>query len=237
MKTVLVTRPKHQQQRFIDLCRNLGVRTVSLPLLKMVERKVPQMLWQTPFNDQHTAWVFTSKNAVMHCPFKQKPTGPVFAMGSSTASTLESQGYTLAATPQTPFDSEALIDQLKNANAHSAVVVTGIGGRTYLANELRSMGWTVTSIPCYERLPETWDIKVVERALNQCDILSLTSIESMDVLIDIAKGIDHSWKSKPIIVNSARAVPAARQAGFTGEILVAVPAGDDGQIATLKTLI
>jgi len=237
MTTVLVTRPRHQQHRFIKLCHSLDVKTVSLPLLKMVEHPVTPKLWQPSFQDTNTAWIFTSKNAVLYCPFTESPAGPIFAMGSSTATALEDAGHKLADKPDTPFNSEALVAQLKTANAHSAVVITGIGGRTYLANELRSMNWTVTEVPCYERIPESHNIEDIKNAINKCDILSLTSIESMDVLIEASKDINNEWKSKPIIVNSERAIAAARQSGFTGSILVAVPAGDDGQIAALKTLL
>lgn len=237
MTTVLVTRPRHQQDRFVTLCKALGVRTVSLPLLKIVEHAVTTKPWQSQFNDKNTAWIFTSKNAVLHCPFNGSPTGSVFAMGASTAQALINAGHTLAAVPDTPFNSEALVNQLKTVNASSAVVVTGMGGRAYLAKELRSMNWTVTEIPCYERIPEELDSATVEKAISTCDILSLTSIESMDVLIDKAQGISNDWRTKPIIVNSQRAVPAARDAGFTGEIMVAIPAGDDGQIEALKTLL
>lgn len=237
MTTVLVTRPRHQQERFINLCHALGVKTVSLPLLKMVEHKVSDSLWQTQFKDANTAWIFTSKNAVLYCPFEESPAGPLFAMGSSTAAALEDAGHILAAVPETPFNSEALVSQLKTVNARSAVVVTGIGGRTYLANELRSMNWSVTEIPCYERIPEDFEPDAVKQALDACDVLSLTSIESMDVLIEATKGLSIEWKSKPLIVNSTRAVPAARDAGFTGEIKVAVPAGDDGQIEVLRGML
>ena len=198
MTTVLVTRPRHQQERFINLCHELGVKTVSLPLLKMVERKVSDEHWQPHFNDANTAWIFTSKNAVLYCPFKESPVGPLFAMGSSTATALEEAGHTLAAIPDTPFNSEALVSQLKTVNANSAVVVTGIGGRTYLANELRSMNWAVTEIPCYERIPEDLNTDVVQQALNACDVLSLTSIESMDALIEKTRTLNDEWKSKPL---------------------------------------
>ena len=117
------------------------------------------------------------------------------------------------------------------------MVVTGIGGRTYLANELRSMNWAVTEIPCYERIPEDLNTDVVQQALNACDVLSLTSIESMDALIEKTRTLNDEWKSKPLIVNSTRAVPAARDAGFTGDIRVAVPAGDEGQIEALRGML
>ncbi len=237
MTTVLVTRPKHQQERFISLCRSLGVNTCSLPLLQIVERTVPFELWEKSFHDKNSAWIFTSKNAVLHSPFSNSPDGPVFAMGASTAQALEEAGHKLAAMPDTPFNSEALVNQLKTCNARHALVVTGVGGRAYLAKELRLLKWTVTELPCYERLPETFTDEAVTDAVNACDILSLTSIESMDVLINSSEHIDNQWKSKPLIVNSTRAVPAARKAGFTGTIKVAVPAGDDGQIAALKNLL
>ena len=174
---------------------------------------------------------------MLYCPFKESPVGPLFAMGSSTATALEEAGHTLAAIPDTPFNSEALVSQLKTVNANSAVVVTGIGGRTYLANELRSMNWAVTEIPCYERIPEDLNTDVVQQALNACDVLSLTSIESMDALIEKTRTLNDEWKSKPLIVNSTRAVPAARDAGFTGDIRVAVPAGDEGQIEALRGML
>ena len=234
MPTVLVTRPKHQQARFITLCKELGLDTHSLPLLKILPINVEDDLWLPHINDSSTAWVFTSRNAVEHCPFDTKPAGPVFAMGSSTAAALTSSGHQLAAIPEAPFNSEVLVEQLRNANTNSAVVVTGIGGRAYLGNELRSMQWVVTEIRCYERVAETHSEQIIKQSLQAADILSLTSIESMDALLGLAKSENTDWMTKPLVVNSERAAAAAKSAGFTGEIYTAIPAGDDGQIEAIK---
>ncbi len=243
MHTVLVTRPKHQQEHFISQCAALGLNTISLPLLRIEPRDVDPKLSESKLPDPHTAWIFTSRNAVTHCPFKLNPTGPVFAMGSSTARALETSGRQLAAEPDTPFNSEALVAQLVHGNAKSAVVITGVGGRAYLANELKRLNWNVTEVACYERIPVQHTKHTLIDALSQADILSLTSIESMDALIQQTTHVpteeltSTEWKKKPLIVNSERAVVAAETAGFTGKIIVAVPAGDNGQIDALKALI
>ena len=169
--------------------------------------------------------------------FGLHPAGPVFAMGASTARALESIGHTLAVEPDVPFNSEALVAQLKQANTDKAVVVTGLGGRAYLGKELRSMNWAVTEIPCYERYFETHTKHAVTDALNTADILSLTSIESMDSLLEQSQHTNDNWQSKPLIVNSGRAKDAAKLAGFTGIIEVAIPAGDQGQIEAIKTVL
>ena len=241
MSTVLVTRPRHQQQTFISLCESLGLHTFSLPLLRILPNEVDEVLWQSRLVDSNTAWIFTSRNAVEHCPFDINPVGPVFAMGASTAQALTASGRTLAAIPEVPFNSEVLVEQLRHANTNSAVIVTGIGGRAYLGKELRSMNWEVTEVRCYKRVAEKHTNSVVAEALNASDILSLTSIESMDVLLALIKQDitckPNNWLSKPLVVNSGRAVLAAKKAGFSGEIYTAVPAGDQGQITAIKKLL
>jgi len=158
-------------------------------------------------------------------------------MGASTAQALTLSGRTLAALPRVPFNSEALIEQLRNTSANSAVVVTGIGGRAYLAKELRAMKWKITEVRCYERVAEKHSKIAITDALNAADIVSLTSIESMDSLLTLAQHENTSWQAKPLVVNSERAAVAAKAAGFTGDIVTAVPAGDNGQIAAIKTLL
>lgn len=236
MPTVLVTRPQHLQAHFISLCQSLGLNTHSLPLLRILPTKVDHNLWQPHLTGDNTAWIFTSRNAVEHCPFDSNPSGPVFAMGASTAQALRLTGRTLAAEPEVPFNSEALVKQLRHANANSAVVITGIGGRGYLGKELKSMDWTVTEVRCYKRVAETHSKRSVTDALNAADILSLTSIESMDALLEMSQHDNSNWQTKPVVVNSERAVTAAKAAGFTGDIHTAIPAGDQGQIEAIKKL-
>ena len=237
MPTVLVTRPQHQQEHFITLCHELGLKIHSLPLLRILPKKTNDKLWQPNLENPNTAWIFTSRNAVVHCPFDSNPKGPVFAMGASTADALTLSGRTLAARPQVPFNSEALVKQLRQVNANSAVVITGVGGRTYLGEELRSMNWTVIEVRCYERLPEIHTKQSVSEALNAVNIVSLTSIESMDVLLALAKHEITDWKTKPLVVNSERAAIAAEEAGFNGGIYTAIPAGDHGQIKEIKRIL
>lgn len=237
MPTVLVTRPSHQQTRFIELCQQNGYDSLCLPLIKIEPRSTDVSAWRNQLSDPQTAWIFTSRNAVEHSPITTQPQGSFFAMGASTARALEAHGHTVAVEPDVPFNSEALIEQLKTVSANKAVVVTGVGGRAYLAKELRAMGWQVTEIACYERIPETHTTVDVESALVTADLLSLTSIESMDVLIELAKPLSVAWKHKPLFVNSGRAIDAARQAGFTGDISVAIPAGDMGQIQAINNWV
>jgi len=248
MRTVLVSRPRHQQKHFVDLCQAIGLATVSLPLLSIKAIKVDDAHWQPHLNKPDVAWIFTSRNAVLHCPFNDVPVGPVFAMGASTMQALEASGRSVAIAPEVPFDSEALIAQLREYNIKDAVVVTGVGGRAWLADTLKSMNWSVVRLDCYQRLPVVHAPHTVIGALNASDVLSLTSIESMDALfVSVAKAkefmqtrplapkLDDAWQEKPLIVNSQRAVDAAREAKFTGPILVAVPAGDAGQIQALES--
>ena len=237
MPTVLVTRPRHQQLRFIELCTSLGLKTHTLPLLRILPKDVDNNLWQSQFNNPSIAWIFTSRNAVEHCPFDSNPEGSIFAMGESTAQALTSSGRTLSANPQVPFNSEALVKQLASVNAKSAVVVTGVGGRAYLGKELRSMDWQVTEVRCYQRIAEEHSERSVTEALTAADILSLTSIESMDVLLKLAQHETTDWQTKPLVVNSERAVVAAKKSGFTGDIHIAYPAGDAGQIEAIEKLL
>ena len=211
MTTVLVTRPSHQQANFLVLCKARGLNTHCLPLIRIEARTVDDALWRAQLENPDTAWIFTSRNAVEHCPFDSQPTGSVFAMGASTARALERTGRTLAVEPDVPFNSEALVAQLKHANAHSAVVVTGLGGRAYLAHELRSMQWAVTEVACYERHPVEHTKQAISEALNAADILSLTSIESMDALLSQCVDIVPDFESNPSILDSSPSATLLKQ--------------------------
>jgi len=236
MATVLVTRPSHQQHSFIKRCHELGLGTCSLPLLSIDALSVDTRNWQSEFENPNTAWIFTSRNAVLHAPFSNNPTGPVFAMGASTSAALKDTGRSVAVEPQVPFNSEALVEQMRIYTASKAIVVTGRGGRAYLGKQLLKLGWSVSVLECYARVPVQHSAADIDAALQQSDVLSLTSIESMDALLAQAKtNKPTNWHNKPIIVNSERARIAALEAGFTGAIYTAVPAGDDGQIEALKT--
>jgi len=236
MTTVLVTRPRHQQARFLQLCADEGFKTQSLPLLNIQAVTVDDSLWVDRADDPYTAWVYTSANAVEHSPVTQLVAGSVFAMGASTSAALKKKDIKVAEEPDYPFNSEALVAQLRARNIKTVVVVTGIGGRAYLAAALEALGCEVIRVACYERLPVEHAPSTIENALRAADILSLTSIESMDSLLLQAKSLELKWMDKPMVVNSHRAKTAAESAGFTGPIHVAYPAGDDGQILALQSI-
>ena len=107
-------------------------------------------------------------------------------MGSSTAAALTSSGHRLAVIPEAPFNSEVLVEQLRLAKTSSAAVVTGLG-RAYSGKELHDMKWRVTEVRCYERVVELHDEQTLTDVLNTADILSLTSIESMDTPLKLTK--------------------------------------------------
>ena len=66
------------------------------------------------------------------------------------------------------------------------------------------------------------------------DLVSVTSDEILDNLVALAGDALDALRPLPLLLNSERSTERARGHGFNGELHVARPAGDDGQLACLS---
>ena len=183
--------------------------------------------------------MFTSRNAVIHA-HKQLPlpwlNKSVHAVGPSTARSLSEFKQAIEFDPEPPFNSEAYLHQLSSKPPQKILIVKGAGGRDLIASELNSKGWEVQTVDVYRRNLPDFSPEDISNAFRtpHPQIISITSNETLENLVTLAK--DH-WdliKDLPIVVNSQRCQDLANSLGFTQQALVANQAGDEGQLELFR---
>lgn len=256
---VLVTRPTHQSQLFIDLIKLHGGVPFPLPTISIEFEKKPLLL------DGDTGMViFTSVNAVIGAnlaghqltDYKNSdradslnrtnpavdPAKPkIAAIGNATSQALRERGIRTILTPENKADSESLLEILKPQiqPGMKVVIVRGDSGRDFLRDSLLTIGACVQYVQVYRRnLPamSRHEVAKVWHTANP-DIVSISSDLGLANLITLLPdSLQQKLQVKPLVVNSNRCLHKARESGFSAAIKVASPAGDHGQIEQLIKL-
>jgi len=234
---VLITRPAGQQQDFAIHCKQLGFDVCLLPCLLITARHIDQKELQQ-LRSTHETVLFTSANAVrcahaiVPLPW---PDTLVHAIGAATANTLQTHGQAVHLQPQSPFNSEAYLAQLEQQTPTSLLIIKGQGGRGLLQPHLSAAGWQVNTLDVYDRVMPTHSPQLIDAVFTpaQPDIISVTSDEVLKNLYQLCTLHRDAMLTTPLVVNSERCAKLARELGFTAETLVAVPAGDSGQLECL----
>ena len=235
--TILITRPEGQHQSLVAACESLGFNTRHLPCLTITPNdNTSELEHKCRLAD---VILFTSRNAVIHA-HKQLPlpwlNKSVHAIGSSTARSLSEFKQTIEFDPEPPFNSEAYLHQLSSKPAQKILIVKGTGGRDLIASTLTSKGWEVETVDVYRRSLPVLSPEEISSAFRtpSPQIISITSNETLENLVTMAK--DH-WdliKDLPLVVNSQRCQDLANSLGFTQQALVANQAGDEGQLELFR---
>lgn len=190
--------------------------------------------------------LFVSANAV-HCANRIRPlveqvagTRTVMAIGAATARALVSLGIDIPPTEYPRSDSEALLQDpnLRNISGQTVYLYKGRGGRTVIADTLVRRGADIVLCEVYERcLPRGVDDEAAAKASLALDVIQSGSDEALDNLVTLTPVSmrDRLFKTT-LLVNSERGKHHAIARGFRSDILVAHPAGDDGQLAALARL-
>lgn len=234
---ILITRPAGQQQPFIEQVQTLGLSVSHLPCLE-IEALHSATLEVDPATTCDSV-LFTSVNAVREA-HRQRPLPwpglAVYAIGAATGKALQQLQQTLAIPPLSPFNSESFLAQMATLQPGKMLLVKGCGGRGLLAPGLLDLGWQVLSAEVYRRrlpaIPATEIAQLLER--QPPDLISITSNESLQNLVTLAASHLPQLRALPLVVNSARAAELARELGFTQPALIAVPPGDQGQLACIR---
>jgi len=240
---VLVTRPKHQQSNFLDLCKQAGLDTVSLPCIDILPNDCP-----IEHGDISTADIvlFTSRNAVEFAHAVHPLPWPgvsVHAIGRATQRMLEKLSQKTIQEPIPPYTSEAFIDwyeqqdQQYRVQTRNALIIKGVGGRDAIETYLRSVGTHVDVKEVYKRVTPVVSDAERKRVFEQTppDIISVTSDDVLRNLVNIA-GSEYSRQlhDTPLVVNSERCKELAARLGFNHSAQVASPPGDEGQLKAIS---
>lgn len=235
--TILITRPIGQHESLVNGCIKLGFNVRHLPCLEITPKdSSSELLQKSKLAD---LILFTSRNAVIHA-HKQLPlpwvNKTVHAIGAATAGTLSQFEQNTEFDPEPPFNSESYLHQISSRPAQKILIVKGAGGRDLIASELNSKGWEVQTVDVYRRsLPDLSpeDISTAFQ-IPRPQIISITSNETLENLVTLAKGHWDLLKDLPLVVNSQRCRDLANSMGFTQQALVANQAGDKGQLELFR---
>lgn len=244
---MLVTRPAHQAEAFCQLLQRAGCEPLRCPTVEIAPPADPARVRDelAALRDAAVA-VFTSANAA-HFAHRAAPlpqclgaATTVLAVGPATAAALAQCGV-CAQYPEHDHSSRGLLAMpaLAAAAGKAVHLVRGAGGLALLPDRLRAVGAQLRIIEAYRRhLPDNASLlqQILHTGLPQ--IISTTSNESLSNLVTLTAVEERPrlWHI-PILVNSERGERLARSLGFCGDVLRASPAGDHGQISTLKAWI
>ena len=235
---VLITRASHQAQGFVDACKQLGYNTTHLPCIEISATD------NTPdFDAVDTAdlVLLTSVNAIAYAhqlrplPWPAKATG----IGNVSTAWLAKLGQRQIQQALPPFTSEGFIEQLKQSDVKKLVVVKGDGGRNVIQTACLELRIECTTIEVYKRiLPQHHSDDVA--ALLTSNLPTIVCATSNQVLQNLLTLTPDDLKPQllalPLVVNSERSVVLARELGFTSNVLVANPPGDEGQLQELQRI-
>ncbi|UCB54169.1 MAG: uroporphyrinogen-III synthase [Thiotrichales bacterium] len=238
---VLVTRPV---QRAAGLCRLIEqAGGIALPFAA-IEITAPADTQRREYARDHLAEfslaIFISPTAVEKTFefFEELPVNiRITAIGSRTASALESRGLNIDIKPD-GHDSESLLEhpelQAECIAGKSILIFKGEGGRELLGETLQSRGAEVVYADMYRRaLPSSTE--KLDQYLTEADVITVSSNEGLQNLFELA-----SEKTQLVrhclIVPGKRAYTLAKKLGFS-KILTAENATDEAFLNALTVTI
>lgn len=238
---VLVTRPKKQAAELCDLVSDRGGVALSCPLFEIRPLALNETLQAIKERlNEFKALIFISRNAVL-CGLSMfgnsinTKTQHLFAVGRSTAAELQRAGFTGVIYPEKRADSEGVLSlpELQTLLQEQAeiLIIRGVGGREFLAQQLHKQGASVVYAEVYERVAACYDPATDVQFWQQAnlDIVILTSCEMVDQLLDrIPEEYDAKLKGLHTVVMSDRVASYVRDKGFVKEPCVIERSDDHG---------
>ncbi len=235
---VLVSRPSHQSACFVEKLQHAGFNTLELPTIEICF--TPADLTDTLQSD---LIIFTSANAVTGAdkslPLPWDSQATIAAIGSATAQSLKHLNCSVDVLPQTSSSTEALLDVIGNVTNLTVTIIRGDSGRETLYNALAERGARPIYQSVYQRkLPEYSQTRI-QTLFNDGmpDIITVTSDLGLTNLLSIIPpALSPSLFSRPLVVNSKRCAQLAADKGFSAEIRIADPPGDESQLKEVLAL-
>ena len=246
---VLVTRPKHQSEAFINQLEQAGAHAIGFPSIEIypIETSEPLDKQLKDFEKYHSV-IFISANAVDNGVKWLKKAGKtlknhqIIAIGKSTSRALENQGLKVDITPAENFNSEALLKlpamQSDQLSGQHILIIRGEGGREFLADTLKSRGAQIAYAEVYRRCQPEKDIGPILElwSKNRIQLITVTSNEALKNLYYMMNVQGRNYlQHTSLIVPSQRCAEFAQQLGFNKQVIVATSATDDAMMNAIKT--
>lgn len=246
---VLLTRPEGQGDQLLQAIEDRGGQCLQYPVMAIepLDQQADPTIWQQTKQaiinlDQYQQVIFISTNAVrfgmawIEQYWPQLPVGIAWhAIGKATGQALDATGVNcIAGDEQSPMNSEALLQQssLQAVAQAKVLIMRGVGGREYLAEQLRKRGARVDYAECYRRSRVERPVGELGQLLlrEQPDCLVINSGETLDYTCQLLGG--EQLQHISVIVPGERVAGLAQQRGFSN-IVTASNASSDAMIAAL----
>lgn len=240
---VLVTRPAGQAEQLARLISAEGGTPILFPALEIEGLPKAEIGAALDAIDAVDLAIFVSPNAARFAQAAMAHgAGPGFAVryaavGPGTVAELKKGGVREIISPESGFDSEALLASLPldEMAGKRVVIFRGNGGREMLGEALQSRGAKVTHVACYRRKRPAGDMRVLlalweSGGLQAC---VATSAEIVSNLFEMAGEAARSQLCQtPMFVPHARVAATA----FAGGVRTLFVAGA-GDIALMRGLL
>jgi len=236
---VLVTRPKKQASEFVSLLESKGLKSIVFPCIEIQQVELSNSLKEKlqTLNDNDLI-IFISANAVEKSAHLMqqldiKPatiTAEIATIGKATYGAAASLGFNITHSPESGFNSDALLglERFKSANIKGSqcLIIRGVGGLEYLADELRGRSVKVDYAEVYRRNKPEVDENISREELSNCweelqiNAITVTSNESLQNLYDMLQEPGRKkMLATMLIVASPRAKELAQRLGFKSVVL------------------
>lgn len=239
-KTVLVTRPVGQAQNLLASLERHRATVVHFPAIRILAAEDTGPATRRLKNlANYNAVIFNSANAVhqaMQLIQAQRLTFSarrIAAVGPATQAALKSYGLQADIVPETGFSSEDLLAhegllEPAGAQGQDILIIRGIGGREYLARELRARGAQVDIAEVYQRLcPTTRPTRNLCTYVEKNSAVLVNSGESVQNLWALCTDDEQKWLGKiTLIAGSQRIARIATATGFAKDPIIAKNASD-----------
>ena len=199
-KSVVVTRPEAQSQRFVEMLVNLGANPICLPVIEISPAADPQDLDRLLKQiDQYDWLVLTSVNGVaaiwerfdalnvQSLPKMLK----IACIGPKTAATLREKGYQADFVPD-EYVAEGILPGLGDLEGLNVLLARADIARPDLPEAIRAGGGRADDICAYRTIPAKPDEQSMEAVTKGVDLLTFTSPSTVENFfqIIISEGLD-----------------------------------------------
>lgn len=194
-RRIVVTRPRAQAQRFIDLLEQQGAEVIEFPTIEIVPMASYERLDAAIDQLAMYDWlIFTSVNGVEYFTerlrARQKDGGSlqhlqIATIGPATAQAVEALGLRVHAVPE-EYRAEALVTVLGEINGKRMLLPRAEQARAVLPKELQALGAQVDEIAAYRTvLPQATAVQEV-RALLQAGHVDMVTFTSSSTVRNFA---------------------------------------------------
>lgn len=232
-KTIVVTRPKGQSQKFIELLEQKGAQVIPYPTIEIKPPSSYQALDKAIENISEYDWlIFTSVNGVwsffkrlneLNKDIRQLYRAKIAAIGEITAREVEKFGIKVDIVPQ-DFKAEGLIKIFKKESMSGARVLIPRAkvARDVLPDNLVKVGAKVDVVTTY--ITKTAGKVKTKNIVNllkkgEIDLITFTSSSTAKNFFNLIPNLDH-YKKRPLIASIGPiTAKTVKESGYKSKII------------------